>query len=342
MGRLRRVRTFETCSEKVRHKLEMITQKTDHHLTRWTSTNPPPIPLRVGRPLMTSPSLIIKLTKKSELLGLDPQSTFMNVQDEQEAARQKWHIPPAFNLEFVAYCRDRTARMIHLKRNNTELVNQNLKLKTDEANLRDRYNAMKEIVAKLKSETEAIVKEARNLQKVVTTTTAKPFSLPHQMEQMIARSMNSKLRSTCRPTKSANKTSSTHCCGKCGTVKDQHLLSLCDTCSSYIHIYCLDPPLSRVPKKTKFGGWQCSDCSEKDEEDQEEAQEEQINLAMQEMDCPRRLRERVKYPEKYCQESLMIANFWSQSRRRSKKSSKSKSRSRSKKPKLEPQLERVH
>lgn len=341
MARLRRIRPLENCSEKVRQKLEKVSQMPDHHLTRWTPANPPPIPSRIGRPLMTSSSLIIRLTRKSELLGLDPQSAFMDVQDEYEVARQKWHVPPEFNLEFVAYCRDRTTRMVHLKRNNTDLVNQNLKLKTEEASLRERYNTMKDVVSNLRLEIESMIKEARALQKVVSATTGKPFSLPHHMEQLIARCLNSRVRSTARPTKSSSKTSSTHCCGKCGTVKDQHLLSLCDTCSSYIHIYCLDPPLSRVPKKTKFGGWQCSDCSEKDEEGQEEALEEQNNLAIQEMDGPRRLRERIKYPEKYCQESMMIADFWAQPKRRSKKSSKT-NKSKRKKPKLEPSVARVH
>lgn len=274
--------------------------------------------------LMTSPSLIIKLTRKSELLGLDPKSSFMSIQDEIEMARQKWHIPPAFDLEFVAYCRDRTTRMVSMKRHNIELVRQNQALKVEEANLREKFNSFKDVVGKFRLEAEIMVKEARSLQKVVAAGTGKQFNLPLQMEQLIARISHKKGgKSPAKNCKTTSKTSSTYGCGKCGTVKDQHLLALCDTCNSYFHIYCLDPPLTRVPKKTKFGGWQCSDCSEKDEEEQEEALEEQNMQAIQEAaeDGPRRLRERIKYPEKYCHESMMMADFWSTQKKRTKKSS---------------------
>lgn len=281
---------------------------------------------------MTSPSLIIRLTKKSELLGLDPNSAFMSVQDEMEMARQKWHIPPAFNLEFVAYCLDRTTRMVAMKKSNVEIMNQNCTLKKEEASLREKYNSIKEVVAGLKQENDQLIKEARALQKLVSSATGKQFNLPLQMEQLIARCANFKSKSPSKGgSKVTTKTNATYGCGKCGTVKDQHLLSLCDTCKAYIHIYCLDPPLSRVPKKTKFGGWQCSDCSERDEEEQEEALEEQNMIAIQEADGPRKLRERIKYPEKYCHESMMLADFWSASKRRSKKGSRS---SKSKRPKV--------
>lgn len=332
-ARLKRVQPLLTHSDRIKKKLDEITKQPDPHLTKWTPENLPPIPTKVSRMLMTSPSLIIRLTKKSELLGLDPNSAFMTVQDEMEMARQKWHIPPAFNLEFVAYCRDRTTRMLNMKKNNSELMNQNMTLKSEEASLREKYNSIRDVVAKVRSKNEALIKEARALQKTVTAATGKQFNLPLQMEQMIARCANMKGKSNTKScSKVTTKTSATYGCGKCGTVKDQHLLALCDTCKSYIHIYCLDPPLSRVPKKTKFGGWQCSDCSERDEEEQEEALEEQNTLAIQEADGPRRLRERIKYPEKYCHESMMMADFWSTSKKRSKKASRS---SKAKKSKVE-------
>lgn len=335
-ARLKRVQAPEICSERIKEKLDELTKQPDPHLCKWNASNPPPIPKRVGRNLLTSPSVILKLTRKSELLGLDPKSAFMTVQDEMETARQKWHIPPAFNLEFVAYCRDRTTRMLSMKKQNVELVDQNLKLKLEESRLRDKYNNMKEIVSQLKTDCDNLIKEARSLQKNLSATTGKHFNLPLQLEQLINKCSNAANKSA--TVKSSNgaitKTSSTYGCGKCGTVKDQHLLALCDTCHSYIHIYCLDPPLTRVPKKTKFGGWQCSDCSERDEEEQEIAQEEQDNVANREIDGPRRLRDRIKYPEKYCHESLMSADFWSVNKKRGKKTS-GKGRPKGKKIKAE-------
>ena len=44
-------------------------------------------------------------------------------------------------------------------------------------------------------------------------------------------------------------------CGICCKSNDQHLLAKCDTCEKYYHLGCLNPPLTRMPKKTKLMGW---------------------------------------------------------------------------------------
>ena len=83
-------------------------------------------------------------------------------------------------------------------------------------------------------------------------------------------------------------------CGICHQTKDQHQLALCDSCQLYYHLYCLDPPLTRMPKKTRFGGWQCSDCTEQETQDSDnEASNQSV------VDAPRRLREHVKGPNKF-------------------------------------------
>lgn len=285
---LRRTQISETVSERISSKLSELTKEADPHLSKWNPQNRPPIPQRIGRMLLTSPSLILKLNKKSELMGLDTKSASMNVHDEMEAARQKWHILPAFDLEFVAYCLDRTNRMVDMKKQNSDLVSQNIILKNQEASLRDKYNGLKEVVVKLKTQCESLIDEARSIQRNVTNINGKNFNLPLQMEQLIARCSLKMPQQQSSNRTSHVKVSSTYGCGKCGTVADQHLLALCDTCHSHIHIYCLDPPLTRVPKKTKFGGWQCSDCTERDDDDEEEenAQEEQSNP----INGPRKLR----------------------------------------------------
>lgn len=84
-------------------------------------------------------------------------------------------------------------------------------------------------------------------------------------------------------------------CGICHQTKDQHQLALCDSCMLHYHLYCLDPPLTRMPKKTRFGGWQCSDCTE-----QQETQESEGETSNQSVvDAPRKLREHVKGPDKF-------------------------------------------
>lgn len=44
-------------------------------------------------------------------------------------------------------------------------------------------------------------------------------------------------------------------CYICDHYNDQHLLAKCDVCNLYYHLSCLDPPLSKIPKKTKICGW---------------------------------------------------------------------------------------
>ncbi|VDD78130.1 unnamed protein product [Mesocestoides corti] len=47
-----------------------------------------------------------------------------------------------------------------------------------------------------------------------------------------------------------------HQCNICNGYRDQHLLTICETCKKAFHIACLDPPLSRVPKRSKLFAWQ--------------------------------------------------------------------------------------
>lgn len=49
-------------------------------------------------------------------------------------------------------------------------------------------------------------------------------------------------------------------CVVCGGKEDEHLMAVCDTCHHHYHIHCLDPPLTKVPKKSAKWGWQCHKC----------------------------------------------------------------------------------
>ena len=59
-------------------------------------------------------------------------------------------------------------------------------------------------------------------------------------------------------------------CGICRQKRDQHLLTKCDTCYLYYHLNCLNPPLTRLPKKSKLYGWQCSECDKTSDSEIEE------------------------------------------------------------------------
>lgn len=63
-------------------------------------------------------------------------------------------------------------------------------------------------------------------------------------------------------TQCPNKSDLLYECPICKRVNDQHLLAKCDTCRLHYHLGCLNPPLTRHPKKSKIYGWQCSECDE--------------------------------------------------------------------------------
>ncbi|CAL8095504.1 unnamed protein product [Calicophoron daubneyi] len=50
-------------------------------------------------------------------------------------------------------------------------------------------------------------------------------------------------------------------CFVCHGLQDQHLITKCDTCGKAFHLACLDPPLLRMPKRSRLYGWQCSICT---------------------------------------------------------------------------------
>lgn len=54
-------------------------------------------------------------------------------------------------------------------------------------------------------------------------------------------------------------------CGTCKKCTDQHLLAKCDTCHRFYHLGCLNPPLTRHPKRSKLYAWQCSECDKSDD-----------------------------------------------------------------------------
>ncbi|CAH8856801.1 unnamed protein product [Trichobilharzia szidati] len=50
-------------------------------------------------------------------------------------------------------------------------------------------------------------------------------------------------------------------CTVCHGLQDQHLITSCDACGKAFHLACLDPPLLRMPKRSKIYSWQCSFCT---------------------------------------------------------------------------------
>lgn len=94
------------------------------------------------RLLTTSASACKRLLRKAELMGIDTVS--LEMQEAQVAAlvdvRKKWHIPPAFSVEFIAYYLDRNDRLRVMKSGLEELLDANTKLLEEQQLLRLKYD----------------------------------------------------------------------------------------------------------------------------------------------------------------------------------------------------------
>ncbi|XP_014614810.1 PREDICTED: PHD finger protein 14 isoform X2 [Polistes canadensis] len=266
------------------------------YLAHKASRPPPWVPTqKMPRLLTTSASACRQLAKKAKLMGVD--TTVLETQEAQLVAlvdvRKKWHIPPAFSVEFIGYYLDRNLRLTSMKRRLQELLDINSELLNEQQRLDRKYDeVMKDneeqirVNVTLKEQIDMYHQMLRNSGYVkplpLIADLAKPriaptlgtglgvptaaalkmgvgFPLPvgkgaegireGRVLSSQAHDQNHKSELTLR-----------HQCGICRRSTNQHLLAKCDTCHLHYHLSCLSPPLSRMPKKTKLMGWQCSEC----------------------------------------------------------------------------------
>ncbi|XP_072173481.1 PHD finger protein 14-like [Diadema setosum] len=249
-------------------------------------------PEKVPRALTTSASACRRLMRKAELMGftVDSMRVASTRHKERQDVSRKWHIPPAFSAEFVNYCIDRDERMKTLKTKLNDLMKQSNELQAQEGRLRRKYDELSSEVGKqrlLQSENRSSIEA---IWKALSCVAGKKLKLPSVLSPPRIRKTPSK-----KEEKEEIKSPTViHLCGICEQSHDQHLLVLCDICKKYYHMGCLDPPLTRLPKKSAFSVWQCSECvssSSSDEgatENPREVEEE-----------PRRKRRIIKEPLKF-------------------------------------------
>ena len=96
------------------------------------------------RLLTTSASVCRKLLLKAELMGIDTAA--LEMQEAQLSAlvdiRKKWHIPPAFTVEFIAYYLDRNDRVKGMKEALEKLLENNHDLLEEQRLLRSKYDIL--------------------------------------------------------------------------------------------------------------------------------------------------------------------------------------------------------
>lgn len=98
----------------------------------------------MSRLVTTSASTCRKLLRKADLMGIDIPA--LESQEAQAAAlidiRKKWHISPAFTVEFIAYYLDRNDRLKNMKSSLESLLEHNKQLLDDQQSLRVKYDQL--------------------------------------------------------------------------------------------------------------------------------------------------------------------------------------------------------
>ncbi|KAK9880980.1 hypothetical protein WA026_014330 [Henosepilachna vigintioctopunctata] len=285
-----------TSPEQLRIKRKLEKQKL-HYLSHKSLKPPPWVPTqKMPRLLTTSASACKRLLKKAQLMGIDTLA--LEMQDSQIAAlqdiRKKWHIAPAFSVEFIAYYLDRNERLKSMKETLEKLLEENKVLLEEQQLLRNQYDEVLKIsletTKKEKDLKQAIHKfhsailsasptknlpNVENLGKQVVVRPSQPMMVPTAaaLKMGVGFPLNN------IPTGRMDRVLSSQAkqdplllneCATCRQRRDQHLLAKCDTCSLYYHLNCLNPPLTRLPKKSKLYGWQCSECDKTSDSDVEE------------------------------------------------------------------------
>ncbi|XP_050664284.1 PHD finger protein 14 isoform X2 [Leptidea sinapis] len=105
--------------------------------------NPPWVPTqKMARMLYSSASAMRKFQRKAECMGIDTHA--LEFQDAQMAAlrdvSRRWHVPPAFSVEFVGYYLERNTRVTSLRRSLERLTAENDKLLAGDDKLRSDYD----------------------------------------------------------------------------------------------------------------------------------------------------------------------------------------------------------
>ncbi|KAF6029922.1 PHF14 [Bugula neritina] len=272
-------------------------------------------PNKLPRAITSSASAVSSLLRKAELLGVI--SNVKNNQSKPQVITKKSFVAPALSVEFAAYHEQRTQKIESLKKLNRESLKHNQKLQHQEKKLELRIDQLRRSIKELQTSYEEQRQAGYEMFKALEGISDKKFSIPEKYKQ------TEKLKSPTAMLVGKGRQTN-YPCGICDSVKEQHLLAKCDQCSKHYHLGCLDPPLARMPKKSKLCGWVCSICDHNNH----------LTPAVTEfpidMEAPRSLRQSIKEPDKFVQPELKL--FVEKFRRQ--RVSKAKKRSAASKKKL--------
>ncbi|XP_076013361.1 PHD finger protein 14 isoform X2 [Genypterus blacodes] len=251
---------------------------------------------KLPRPLTSSASAIRKLMRKAELMGISTDIFPVDTSDTNTSmdGRRK-HKQPALTADFVNYYLERNMRMIQIQDNISEQKNLKDKLESEQEKLHVEYNKLCESLEELLNVNGDLRNEGQAMWTLLGGILGQKLNTPAVLRAPKERKPSKKEGGT--PGKSATLPAILYSCGICKKNQDQHLLVLCDTCKLYYHLGCLEPPLTRMPKKTKNSYWQCSEC--------DQASSDEADIAMETLpDGTKRSRRQIKGPIKFIPQDM--------------------------------------
>ncbi|XP_060541648.1 PHD finger protein 14 isoform X9 [Pantherophis guttatus] len=247
---------------------------------------------KLPRPLTSSASAIRKLMRKAELMGISTDIFPVDTSDTSSSVdgRRK-HKQPALTADFVNYYLERNMRMIQIQENMAEQKTIKDKLENEQEKLHVEYNKLCESLEDLQNMNSKLRNEGQGMWALLGRIIGQKLNIPAILRAPKERKPSKKEGGTHKTT---TLPAVLYSCGICKKNHDQHLLLLCDTCKLHYHLGCLDPPLSRMPRKTKNSYWQCSECDQAGSSDME------ADIAMETLpDGTKRSRRQIKEPVKF-------------------------------------------
>uniref|UniRef100_A0A1A8JXZ3 PHD finger protein 14 n=1 Tax=Nothobranchius kuhntae TaxID=321403 RepID=A0A1A8JXZ3_NOTKU len=251
---------------------------------------------KLPRPLTSSASAIRKLMRKAELMGISTDIFPVDTSDANASmdGRRK-HKQPALTADFVNYYLERNMRMIQIQDNISEQKSLKDKLESEQEKLHVEYNKLCEFLEDLLNVNGTLRSEGQAIWTLLGSIVGQKLNTPTILKAPKERKPSKKEGGS--PGKSSSLPAVLYSCGICKKNQDQHLLVLCDTCKLYYHLGCLEPPLTRMPKKTKNSYWQCSEC--------DQASSDEADIAMETLpDGTKRSRRQIKGPIKFIPQEM--------------------------------------
>ncbi|CAG9134139.1 unnamed protein product [Plutella xylostella] len=262
---------------RIQRKLVKYRRKYQQHKEH---RNPPWVPTqKMARMLFSSASAMRKFKKKAEVMGVDTHA--LEFQDAQMAAlkdvSRRWHIPPAFSVEFVGYYLERNHRVAALRAALRSCTQDNDALRAAEAASGADYDeaskanttalaamtALQESTMKLYDALSALrpapppplLQPPGKRALAVPTAAALKMGVGFPLSDNPDATHGKVLSTSLQASPSQLTPSDSGTCCVCARPAARRLLATCDCCQRHYHPACLRPPLPRPPKKTKLYGW---------------------------------------------------------------------------------------